>query len=140
MNMTITVNKGEQVSLTVSPELVEQARAGQMHDDDFVRCIQESLPYAWSVVSKTAEQQRADAAPSAINEDVPPDDQAWGQLFRLVASDAMRAAVERHFNVRLAFQNCCKVGLFNPTAVDEYAEFTSARAQVLNQKPELLNC
>ena len=61
-------------------------------------------------------------------------------MFRLVGSDAMRGAVERRFGVRLAFQNCCRVGLFRHDATAEYAEFTSPRAQLLNQRPELLNC
>ena len=52
----------------------------------------------------------------------------------------MKAAVEQEFGVRLAFQNCCKTGLFRPDALAEFKEFTSARAQVLNQKPELINC
>jgi hypothetical protein len=128
------------MSLTVPAELLEQAHAGQVSERDFLRCIEESLPYAWSVISNTADTLRASGSTSAVNEDVPPTEAAWGQLFRLVASDAMRAAVETHFDVRLAFQNCCKVGMFLPDATDEYTEFTSARAQVLNQKPELLNC
>lgn len=128
------------MSLTVPQELIEQAQTGEIRDQDFIQCIQDSLPYAWSVISQTADKLRAAGGPFAINEDVPPDEQAWGQLFRLVASDSMRSAVERHYGVRVAFQNCCKVGMFSPAAVDEYAEFTSPRAQILNQKPELLNC
>jgi hypothetical protein len=128
------------VSLTVPAELLAQAQAGSISDQHFVQCIKNSLPYAWSVVDDVAGKLRAGGEAFAVSEDVPPSEQEWGQLFRLVASDAMRAAVEQHYGVRLAFQNCCKVGLFQPTAVAEYAEFTSARAQVLNQKPELLNC
>jgi hypothetical protein len=128
------------VSLTVPAELLAQAQAGSISDQDFVQCIKNSLPYAWSVVDDVAGKLRAGGEAFAVSEDVPPSEQEWGQLFRLVASDAMRAAVEQHYGARLAFQNCCKVGLFQPTAVAEYAEFTSARAQVLNQKPELLNC
>ncbi|MEU6645501.1 SCO5389 family protein [Saccharomonospora sp. NPDC046836] len=128
------------MSLTVSPALLEQAHAGKINDADFLRCIESSLPYAWSVVSGTAEKLRANGDRFAINEDVPPTDEAWGQLFRLVASDAMRKAVEQHYDVRIAFQNCCKVGIFNSDAVAEYEDFTSTRAQILNQKPELLNC
>jgi hypothetical protein len=128
------------VSLTVPPELLEQAQNGDMKDADFLQCIQDSLPYAWSVIAGTAEKLRASGESYAVNEDVPPTDEAWGQLFRLVASDAMKAAVEQEFGMRLAFQNCCKTGLFRPYAVDEFREFTSARAQVLNQKPELINC
>ena len=52
----------------------------------------------------------------------------------------MRAAVERHFGVRLAFQNCHRVAVFRPEASAALAEFTSARAQLLNQRPDLVNC
>ncbi|WP_199432567.1 SCO5389 family protein [Qaidamihabitans albus] len=128
------------MSLNVPAALQAQAEAGDINDADFLRCIQESLPYAWSVVSNVAKDLQSNGEPFAVNEEVPPTEEAWGQLFRLVASDSMRSAVEKHFGARLAFQNCCKVGLFQPTATKEYAEFTSARAQVLNQKPELLNC
>ncbi|ASR34371.1 hypothetical protein BAY61_04470 [Prauserella marina] len=128
------------MSLSVSPELLAQAQEGEVRDEEFIRCIQESLPYAWSVVEQTAEKLRANDVSYVVNEDVPPDEQAWGQLFRLVSSNAMREAVERKFGARLAFQNCCKVALFEPSAEAEFAEFTSVRAQILNQKPELLNC
>jgi hypothetical protein len=58
----------------------------------------------------------------------------------MMASDAMRAAAERHFGVRLAFQNCHRAAVFRPAASQARAEFTSARAQFLNQSPELTNC
>lgn len=128
------------MSLQVPSALQAQAEAGEISEADFIECIKDSLPYAWSVVETTAKDLQANDKRAAFNEDVPPSEQAWGQLFRLLASDAMRAAVERHFNVKLAFQNCCKVGMFGPDATAEYAEFTSSRAQVLNQKPELLTC
>ena len=70
----------------------------------------------------------------------PPDEAARGQLLRMMASDAMRGAVERHFGVRLAFQNCHRVAVFRPGATGALAEFTTARAQILNQSPELANC
>jgi hypothetical protein len=59
-----------------------------------------------------------------------------------MASDAMRATVERHYGVRLAFQNCHRVAVFRPGAEDgaAYRAFTSIRAQLLNQRPELVNC
>jgi hypothetical protein len=65
---------------------------------------------------------------------------ARGQLLRMMASDAMRGAVERRFGVRLAFQNCHRVAVFRPGATGALAEFTTARAQILNQSPELANC
>ena len=128
------------MSLNVSPNLLEKARHGLVPDDDFVACIRDSLPYAWGMVERLATELAASDASSVQNVEVPPDDESWGQMFRLVASDAMRAAVERSFGVRLAFQNCCRVGLFRPEATAEYAEFVSPRAQLLNQRPELLNC
>jgi hypothetical protein len=70
----------------------------------------------------------------------PPDEAARGQLLRLMASDAMRAAVERHYDVRLAFQNCHRAAVFRPGATAALTRFTSARAQLLNQGPELVDC
>jgi hypothetical protein len=70
----------------------------------------------------------------------PPDEAARGQLLRLMASDAMRAAVERRYGVRLAFQNCHRAAVFRPEAAAVLAEFTSARSQLLNQSTELVNC
>jgi len=78
--------------------------------------------------------------PFADNQEEPPDESARGQLLRMLASDAMRGAVERHFGARLAFQNCHRLALFSPDATAEYDEFVTPRAQVLNQKPELVNC
>jgi hypothetical protein len=128
------------MSLTVSPALLDKAQRGPVSDDDFIACIRDSLPYAWSVVTEVAERLAAGDSPYADNRREPPDEAARGQLLRLVGSDAMRAAVERHFNVRLAFQNCHRLALFDPDAQREYGEFVSPRAQLLNQSPELVNC
>lgn len=128
------------MSLTVPPALLEKARSGPVDDGEFLACVRESLPYAWGMVERLATEMEATGAASAQNQEVPPDDAAWGEVFRLVGSDAMRGAVQRHFGVRLAFQNCCRVGLFRPDATEEYERFVSPRAQLLNQRPELLNC
>lgn len=128
------------MSLTVPADLAEKARRGPVDDGEFLACVRESLPYAWGMVERLAKELEASGAPSAQNLEVPPDDAAWGEVFRLVGSDAMRGAVQRHFGVRMAFQNCCRVGLFRPEATAEYEEFVSPRAQLLNQRPELLNC
>ena len=128
------------MSLNVSPALLEKAQEGAVPDDEFVACVRESLPYAWGMVERLAGELATSGAASVQNVEVPPDDAAWGQVFRLVGSDAMRGAVERRFGVRLAFQNCCRVGLFRPDAAAEYAEFVRPRAQLLNQRPELVNC
>lgn len=128
------------MSLTVSPKLQEKAQRGNVSNEEFIACIRESLPYAWSMVERLTKEMDASGNPSAQNLEVPPTEAAWGEVFRLVGSDAMRGAVQRHFGVRLAFQNCCKVGVFRPDATEEYETFISPRAQLLNQRPELLNC
>ena len=128
------------MSLTVSPGLLQKAERGPVSDDEFIECIRDSLPYAWSVVTDVAERLSGGGRAFADNQQEPPDEAARGQLLRLVGSDAMRAAVERHFNVRLAFQNCHRLALFDPAAHREYTEFISPRAQLLNQSPELVNC
>jgi hypothetical protein len=129
------------MSLTVPTDLVNQAQRGDVADEAFVACIRESLPYAWAVISKLADRMAADGGQFADNQVPPPDEAARGQLLRLLASDAMRGAVERHLGVRLAFQNCHRVAVFGPGApAGLYREFISPRGQILNQKPELVNC
>ena len=128
------------MSLTVPADLLEKAQQGPVSDDDFIACIRDSLPYAWSVVAALADRLAAGGGPFADNQTEPPDEKSRGQLLRLVGSDAMRHAVERHFNVKLAFQNCHRLALFDPAALAAHAEFTSPRAQLLNQSPELVNC
>lgn len=128
------------MSLTVSPDLLEKAKRGPVGDADFIACIKDSLPYAWEVVSGLAEGARTAESGFEANEVPPPGERERGQLLRLLASDAMRGAVERHFGLRLAFQNCHRVALFAPGAEEAHAVFTSPRAQLLNQSPELVDC
>ncbi|GAA1993497.1 SCO5389 family protein [Amycolatopsis minnesotensis] len=127
------------MSLTVPEELVRKAHDGAMTDDEFLSCVQSSLPYAWSVVEGLVKQVQS-GSDAVEDGTVPPDDKAWGELLRFAASDSMRGAVERKYGVKVAFQNCCKTGMFTSNAENEYKEFVSPRSQILNQKPELLNC
>ncbi len=114
------------MSLKVPAALLEQAGRGEVGEEDFVACIRESLPYAWGVVSSLARQARQAAGGFADDQAPPPSLEAQGQLLRMMASDAMRGALERHFGVRLAFQNCHRVGVFGPGAADEeYRRFVS---------------
>lgn len=39
-----------------------------------------------------------------------------------------------------ANQNCNHAAVFRAAAIQALAEFTAARAQLLNQSPELINC
>jgi hypothetical protein len=128
------------MSLTVSPQLLQDAQHGDVDDAAFVDCIRTSLPYGWKVVTGLINDLSNDGCEFADNQTPPPDEAARGQLLRMMASDAMRAALERHFGVRLAFQNCHRVAVFRPGADQAYRQFITARAQILNQKPELVDC
>ena len=128
------------MSLSVSPELLEKAQAGKVEPSEFIRCIADSLPYAWAMVSRLAAELESGRAESVQNTEVPAAEEQWGQMFRMFSSDAMRNAIQEHFGVRLAFQNCCKPALFRPGADEAYARFISPEAQLLNQDPALLNC
>jgi hypothetical protein len=128
------------MSLTVPPALLEQAARGEVDDAAFLDCVRTSLPYAWTVVTGLISDLEGHDGEFADNQVPPPDEQARGELLRLMASDAMRGAVERHYGVRLAFQNCHRAAVFRPTALAALAAFTSPQAQLLNQTPELVNC
>jgi hypothetical protein len=130
------------MSLDVPTALLERAERGEVSDAEFVECVRNSLPYAYAVVSRVADELRSGTAEFADNQIEPPDETARGQLLRALASDAIRAGLERHFGVKLAFQNCHRVAAFPISAVggETYTTFISTRAQLLNQSPELRNC
>ncbi len=128
------------MSLAVPVDLGEQAQQGEVDDAAFLGCIRTSLPYAWDVISGLIADLEASGGEFADNQVPPPDEVARGQLLRMMASDAMRAAIERHYGVRLAFQNCHRAAVFHPGADGALADFTSARSQILNQRPEFLDC
>ncbi len=128
------------MSLTVSPQLLQQAQRGEIDDATFVDCVRTSLPYAWGVVSGLIDGLRAGDAEFTDNQTPPPDEASRGQLLRMMASDAMRSAIERHFDVRLAFQNCHRIAAFRHGADGAYREFVTARSQILNQEPVLVDC
>jgi hypothetical protein len=122
------------MSLEVSAALLEKAERGQLDDAEFVDCVCTSLPYAWKVISE-AVRDGEHASP-------PPSEKERGELLRALASDAIRDALERHFDRRLAFQNCHRVAAFPLSKVGDeaYLEFVSPLAQIRNQSPELRDC
>jgi hypothetical protein len=128
------------MSLAVPPDLLDQAQRGEVDDAAFLDCVRTSLPYAWDLVAGLVKDLEAGGGGFADNQVPPPDEAARGQLLRMMASDSMRAAVERHYGVRLAFQNCHRAAVFRPSETAALAKFTSPRAQLLNQSPELVNC
>jgi uncharacterized protein len=89
-----------------------------------------------------AAADRGDGKPFGEHEVPPPSEQCRGQLLRALASNAIRGALERHFDVVLVFQNCHRVAAFDPAALDgpAYRAFTSTRGQLLNQSPERRDC
>ena len=130
------------MSLTVPAALLDAAERDEVTDAEFVECVRTSLPYAWQVVSDVADRLHSGGAEMADHRTEPPSEAERGQLLRALASDAIRGGLERHFGVKLAFQNCHRVAAFHPSALDgaRYRTFTSPRAQLLNQSPELVNC
>lgn len=130
------------MSLDVPAALLERAESGPVSDEEFVECVRTSLPYAYEVVSRVAADLRSGTVEFADNQVPPPDETARGQLLRAMASDSIRGSLERHFGIKLAFQNCHRVAAFPLSAVggDTYSTFISTRAQLLNQSPELRNC
>ena len=133
------------MSLDVAPTLVDQARQGEVDAEEFVRTVERSLPYAWEVCSRVTARLRGGDTEGRVFADEttpPPSEQARGQLLRALASDAIRGALERHFGVRFAFQNCHRVAAFTPADVDtaQYRAFVSIRSQILNQQPGFRDC
>jgi hypothetical protein len=133
------------MSLDVSPDLIAQAQRGAVDDADFIRTVRSSLPYAWAVMSRVAGRLSHGAAGEggfADDATPPPTEEDRGQLLRALASDAIRGAMERHFGVRFAFQNCHRVAAFRPRDVGGAAhrDFVSVPSQVLNQTPALRHC
>ncbi|GAA2268587.1 SCO5389 family protein [Nonomuraea roseoviolacea subsp. roseoviolacea] len=128
------------MSLTVPPELLKQAQDGKIDNTAFLACIRDSLPFAWSLIEELVHKRERSGAEFVDNQVAPPSQEGYGQLFRALASNAIREALEAHFGVRLAFQNCHRVAVFAPSAEKAYAEFTTPVAQILNQTPELVNC
>src|SRR5688572_11176767 len=130
------------MSLDVPAALLDRAVAGPVDDAEFIACVRDSLPYAWSVVGEVADRLHRDGEGFANHAVPPPGETERGQLLRALASDAIRGALERHFGLRLAFQNCHNVAAFAPAAVggDRYREFVSPRGQLLNQSPALRDC
>ncbi|MFJ7071627.1 SCO5389 family protein [Streptomyces sp. NPDC098781] len=129
------------MSLDVSPQLLAEAEKGQVREQDFVETVRTSLPYAYDLVARLADQLRSGTAEFADNQ-TPPSEKERGQLLRALSSDAIRGSLERHFGVALAFQNCHRVAVFPPEARggETYTRFTSLRAQILNQSPEFRDC
>jgi hypothetical protein len=83
------------MSLAVPASLLDRAQLGEVDDAAFLDCVASSLPYARDLVTGL----EAGGGEFADNRVPPPDEEARGQLLRMMASDAMRTAVERRYGV-----------------------------------------
>ncbi|MDX2661032.1 SCO5389 family protein [Streptomyces stelliscabiei] len=130
------------MSLDVSPQLLAEAENGEVREQDFVETVRTSLPYAYDLVARLTTELRSGTGEFADNQTPPPSEKERGQLLRALSSDAIRASLERHFGVALAFQNCHRVAVFHPEARggETHTRFTSPRSQILNQSPEFRDC
>ena len=130
------------MSLDVPPALLRQAEEGPVDEIAFVEAVRDSLPYAYGLVARLVDELDRSDGEFADNQVPPPSEADRGQLLRALASDAIRGSLERHFGVRLAFQNCHRVAAFRLRSAgsDTYRDFTSLRAQLLNQSPLLRDC
>jgi hypothetical protein len=130
------------MSLDVPPSLIYAAHNGDVPDEEFVACVRDSLPYAWSVVTGLADDLSANDRGFVDHAVPPPGETERGQLLRALASDAIRGALERHLGFTLAFQNCHRVAAIAPAAVGgpDHQAFVSPRGQLLNQDAALRDC
>jgi hypothetical protein len=134
--------EGTRMSLDVPPTLIRQAEQGIVDEAAFVDTVRRSLPYAYELIDRLVDELQHSDDDFADNQVPPPSETERAQLLRALASDAIRSSLERHFGVRLAFQNCHRVAVFRPTPAHHaaFGEFTSIRAQLLNQSPLLRDC
>jgi NucS shadow ORF len=134
--------EGLLMSLDVPPTLLHQAEEGTVDEAAFVETVRASLPYAYDLIARLVDELDHSDAEVVDNQIPPPSEAERGQLLRALASDAIRGSLERHFGVRLAFQNCHRVAAFRLSAVggERYRAFISPRGQLLNQSPELRDC
>jgi hypothetical protein len=131
------------MSLTVTADLKQMAREGDLSLDEFINCIRQSLPRAWQVIDELAGELSAHRSLThAIHAPRNMEDEQRGQLLRLMASSSMRDAVERFYGLVFEFQNCHNTAAFRQTAVGspEHNRFVSPEAQILAQSPELVDC
>ena len=130
------------MSLDVSPQLLAEAENGEVDPAAFLETVRDSLPYAYNLIDQLTTELKTGEREFADNLTPPASEAERGQLLRALASDAIRGSLETHFGVRLAFQNCHRVAVFQSDAQnsDTYHRFTSQRAQILNQSPALRDC
>ncbi len=128
------------MSLDVSPALLEQAERGEVDEAEFVDCVRTSLPYAWEMISSLRPGCRWTGVRSPTT----------GRRRRTSRRGQLRAPwrVTRSAGAAAPLRRAARVpelpprGVFplDPSVDERLARFTSVRAQLLNQSPELRDC
>jgi hypothetical protein len=128
------------MSLTVTPDVLDQAERGELSPEAFVEVVRTSLPYFYARIELLT--RGVEAHGLTTNDDTPTTQPEWGQLLRGFASDPIRSAMEQHFGVKLGFRNCCFAAATKPggETASEWRELFTQRAQILAQSPELVDC
>ncbi|WP_374226737.1 SCO5389 family protein [Micromonospora sp. WMMB482] len=129
------------MSLTVPPALLEAAEAGPWTTTPSSPVSATPSPYAWATVTRVV----AIYSPPPVTSPTTScrrRPRRSGPALAALASDAIRSGLERHFGVKLAFQNCHRVAAFRLSAVDTdvYRRFVSTRGSFSTQSPELRDC
>jgi translation initiation factor 2B subunit (eIF-2B alpha/beta/delta family) len=130
------------MSLDVSCALLDQAEGGEVSEAAFLEVVRRSMPHAWETVADLADELMSGDSEYVETQDPPVSLEAQIQVLKAMAADPVRAALERHFGVKIVFQSCHRIMTFRLSAVDgdAYRYYLSPRAQVLNQRPELQFC
>ena len=130
------------MSLDVSPEIILEAEQGKVSEESFTKVIKQSFPKAWAIVESLVSSQKERKEVLVSCGSGPLDDESRGQLLRMCAGNAIKAAVERHFRVHLLFQNCHNVAVVKEGEKEsaDAKTFTSPKSQVKNQKPQYQHC
>lgn len=101
----------------ISAALLAQAERGEVTDAEVIDTVRRSLPYAYEVISRLTAW--LDGTPTLVVDNTAPPTSEYqrGQLLCALASDAIRGALERHFDVRVAFQGCHRIAVFRTDLV-----------------------
>ncbi|MFL6074270.1 MAG: SCO5389 family protein [Mycobacteriales bacterium] len=130
------------MSLDVSCALLDQAEGGEVSETAFLEVVRRSMPHAWKAVADLTDELVSGDSEYVETQEPPVSLEAQIQVLKAMAADPIRAALERHFGVKIVFQSCHRIMAFRLSAVDgdTYRHYLSPRAQVLNQRPELQIC
>jgi hypothetical protein len=131
------------MSLQVPQELISRVGAGMaVTRDEFIHVVESSLPLAWSVFVSLAERKRTGEPGVVMHAPEFMEDAQRGQLLRALASNPIRSAINEHFGMVFAFQNCHITAVFLPEEVESemYRRFTSREAQIAAQSPGMVHC